>query len=216
MNFTKAFLGQQLAMRLYRKICVARFRRAGLVFVHVPKAAGTSIAKVAIGKRAGHFTASEIKEELGVDIFAGMFKFSVVRNPYDRLVSAYHYAKQGGGSDGGISSNPTYKSDLFSTFDSFVFNWLMKRDVDTLDYVFRTQASFIYDEDNCLVDYIGHVEDLNEVEVYLSRKLNRPVDIGVTNISKRDKGYSAYYTSDTKNAVYEIYKKDFIFFKYDK
>jgi hypothetical protein len=40
-----------------------------------------------------HISASEIKKQLGDDKFNEYFKFSVIRNPYDALVSLYYFEK---------------------------------------------------------------------------------------------------------------------------
>ena len=62
------------------------------IFIHVPKAAGTSIKKVLNMPGAGHvawvhyaFCYREIWQQYT--------SFAVVRNPWDRVVSAYHFAK---------------------------------------------------------------------------------------------------------------------------
>jgi Sulfotransferase family len=67
------------------------------IFVHVPKAAGTSIEKHlrqtdkdVVG---GHTTALAYRRKYPVE-FATYFKFAVVREPLDRFVSAYWYLRQ--------------------------------------------------------------------------------------------------------------------------
>jgi hypothetical protein len=60
-------------------------------FVHVPKAAGCSVCRL-FGVRPGHHgIASGDPAEL-----AGAFKFAVVRDPWERLVSAFYYLMAGG------------------------------------------------------------------------------------------------------------------------
>ena len=41
-----------------------------------------------------HLPLNQIKKNLDTQIFSNYFKFGFVRNPYDRLVSAYKYAKK--------------------------------------------------------------------------------------------------------------------------
>jgi Sulfotransferase family len=67
------------------------------IFVHVPKAAGTSIEKRlrqsdkdVVG---GHTTALAYRKKYPAE-FAAYFKFAVVRDPLDRFISAYSYLKQ--------------------------------------------------------------------------------------------------------------------------
>jgi len=67
------------------------------IFVHVPKTAGTSIEKHlrqtdkdVVG---GHTTALAYRRKFPEE-FASYFKFTVVRDPVDRFISAYSYLKQ--------------------------------------------------------------------------------------------------------------------------
>ena len=76
------------------------------IFIHIPKTAGTSIEQfikdndrnpiILLGVRNGrsmhHFSALEIKS-LFPDLFKKYYKFSFVRNPYDRLLSEYYWCK---------------------------------------------------------------------------------------------------------------------------
>ena len=43
------------------------------------------------GDMEEHMTASEIKKKLGNKMFNNYFKFVVVRNPYDQIISAFYW-----------------------------------------------------------------------------------------------------------------------------
>ena len=78
-----------------------------VLFVHIPKTAGTTI-ETALGLKSAeclydfqgkkadqivtrqHLFASEYRNI--IDNVDNLYRVSVVRNPYDRLVSAYHFA----------------------------------------------------------------------------------------------------------------------------
>jgi sulfotransferase famil protein len=90
------------------------------IFIHIPKTAGGAIealleahtpgVKKTLVRRLlsklplrqpvsdayipGHATASWIKTKLGASYFDGCEKFTVVRNPYDRIISHYEFIRQ--------------------------------------------------------------------------------------------------------------------------
>jgi len=65
-------------------------RQAGIIFSHVPKSAGTSIVKALFDSKSRHVP---ILRYAAYDkgLFDSSFKFTVVRNPWARLLSAYNY-----------------------------------------------------------------------------------------------------------------------------
>jgi hypothetical protein len=59
--------------------------------VHIPKTGGNSINRIfGIGWQ-NHKDLARYREELGVERFRAYFKFAVVRNPWERLLSDYNY-----------------------------------------------------------------------------------------------------------------------------
>ncbi len=72
----------------------------GVIFIHVPKAAGSSIKTEIYGKpQFGH---RRIAEFYAYDRArtAAFFKFAFVRNPWDRMLSAFTYLRQDKGNSG--------------------------------------------------------------------------------------------------------------------
>ena len=80
------------------------------IFIHIPKCGGASVEDVLfkpIKERTTkdlwmfpskyqtgglqHLMASHIIEEVGEDIFKEYFKFSFVRNPWDKMISQFNY-----------------------------------------------------------------------------------------------------------------------------
>ncbi len=66
------------------------------IFVHIPKTAGTSLTDAlgAVPVFDSHAPAV-IYRKADPDLFARAYKFTVVRNPWDRLASSFHFMQSG-------------------------------------------------------------------------------------------------------------------------
>ncbi len=63
-----------------------------VIFVHVIKTGGVSIATALnMDNKQYHASASKIRKRVGDDIWNDYFKFTFIRNPFDKIVSQYHY-----------------------------------------------------------------------------------------------------------------------------
>src|SRR6185312_6788568 len=66
------------------------------IFVHIPKTGGVSLTNSLYGNRAGrHATLGTYQVVFPARAFYSYFKFAFVRNPWDRLYSAYRYLQAG-------------------------------------------------------------------------------------------------------------------------
>lgn len=209
MQAAERALGKHRAWGFYRALCMRRYKRAGCIFIHIPKAAGTSVAEAVIGRRAGHFTAREVKAALGEELYSSFFSFSVTRHPVDRLVSAYRYACAGGGTQGGVRNPGLYRGGTFRTFSSFLNEWLCIQDLRQVDVLFQPQWWYLYEGEQCLVNYIGRVEDLGEVEIMVSASLSRCIHIPRKNITLDSKKADFAPTKEDVTKIREIYEEDF-------
>lgn len=61
------------------------------VFIHIPKCGGTSVERALGIPFVNHDTALERRRKLGPSVWNRRYKFSVVRHPYDRIVSLFFY-----------------------------------------------------------------------------------------------------------------------------
>ena len=83
---------------------------------------------------------SNIIETSLIKKFDSYFKFTFVRNPYDRLFSAYTFLKKGGINDQDNNFAKKYLSE-YNSFDNFVKFGLIKPEV--LSWVhFKPQKDF--------------------------------------------------------------------------
>ena len=190
------------------------------IFIHIPKTAGTSIEQFIkdknnnsityLGVRGNrsmhHFSAIELKME-NVSFFDSYYKFSIVRNPYDRLLSEYYWCPIPGV---GYKYGRTKRQFL-----QYVINVVKKKlyyDNIFNDH-FIPQYLFLYKGKTLLINQLFKYEDLEWTVDYLKRKLDLKSDFPFLNKSSDNK---KEWTVNQKEIIYKLYNKDFILFNYEK
>jgi hypothetical protein len=201
-------------LNLYRRY--PYWNKNKCIFIHVPKVAGTSINHAIYGRTLGHYSALEIKRKFP-KLFSNSFTFSLVRNPWDRLLSAYRFAKQGRTETMGMTSPKQYQIPEFDSFETFVLEWLVNKNVDELDFVFQPQSRFLVDEQGQLLpDYVGKLEHMDESIRYIESNINRKLNIPHVNKVNKKGSYRDYYTSQEMiDIVRDLYSKDIELFNYE-
>ena len=191
--------------------------KANCIFVHVPKAAGTSVNKAIYGRTLGHYSACEIQEKFP-KLYERVFTFSLVRNPWDRVLSAYRFACVGRTDSMGVNNPGQYRIPEFGSFERFVCEWLPKQNVDRLDYIFRPQWMFVCDErGQVMVDHLGRIEEMNATVEILADKLGQKISIkneNSTRSSRENDFREAYTRPEMIDIVRSVYGRDIDLFKY--
>lgn len=145
---------------------------SGLVFIHVPKVAGTSVVKGLYGiDGIGHFTAEEVCKGLGrrrkeVELIA------LTRCPWERAISIYEFVKGGGTEKVPFINSAGLK--IPSSFQEFAQSFLKEHSEEQLSDVFKTQCNFICNEKNQLiVDKVFKLVELDRMKVYAEKKCKK-------------------------------------------
>ncbi|EAJ5701987.1 sulfotransferase family protein, partial [Campylobacter lari] len=187
------------------------------IFIHVPKVAGSSIERVIYQTDrwlVGHVKASDYVK-LDRTKFESYFSFGFVRNPYDRVISAYHYLKNDSLDPCDIEWGKLNIGD--SEFKEFVLRLQdeeFKQKILAKNH-FSFQYEYLCDENmNVLVDFIGRFERLNSDFKKILNILNRNDNLVHVNKSKHC-DYKDYYNYETYKIIREIYRSDFEIFDYD-
>ena len=197
-------------------------RKHKFAFMHIPKCGGCSL-KYHLIKRCGrqpiikaHIPLPELFKEFDLNPEA-FYKFTFVRNPWDRIVSLYFFW-------------------LTQTPDSYFYRWDYKQ-VDFLkdnsisfkDFVklihlkdpiiCQKPHSFPYIDhfigDPSLFDFIGRVENFQEDFDIICDKIGlQRKELFHRNKSKH-KPYTEYYDDETREIVAEKYAKDIEYFNYE-
>lgn len=198
------------------------------LFIHIPKTAGLSITatlkpysleenRTSLRRFLSHFpirenpekayfrvhtTAQTAKVKIGEELFSDLYKFAVVRNPYDRAVSYYLYIKK-----------------------SEKHNWHRRaKKMSFLEFLLMQEASnkrwdqsyFVEDTNGqLLVDNVIYFERLNSEFAKICETLGVPSEELPHLNRSSNEGYREHYNDDAKAVVERMYKKDLDRFDYE-
>lgn len=193
------------------------------IFIHIPKCGGTTIRKVLKPQKPIweiHGCAQEINDEIGENQFASLKKFSVVRNPFDRLVSWYEHHTRTNRGEGYYDEG----------FDAWVRRGCPHHFVESPHFGKRTgcrypaylyastrQAAFLSINNRIPSDL--EIFKLEEIGTWWSSvaakfgKREEPLKHFNKNSARKD--YRTYYTEETRLIAAELCEQDLQIFKYE-
>lgn len=191
------------------------------IFVHIQKTGGNSVS-TALGQPTNvpekHFLARELRPLYGLAVWGSYFKFSIVRNPWDRLVSWWSMIDR---------QREAYNAgSRFNVFQDFVLErartfeeFLERCDVEVDDndgrkWIYRNQVDYLTDEDGGLmVDFVGRFESLGNDFSVISERIGRPLTLPHMNQGRHDH-YVQYYTPAMADKVGQRFERDIAMFQY--
>lgn len=191
--------------------------KRNILFIHIPKAAGMSICESLYGSEIGHKRAIDFYRA-DAEVFKKLKKFTIVRDPYERICSAYNFLADGG-------MNGYYYDEQFSTFinkfksfDDFIFNWLSvgKNKYNYMHFI--PQTDFLLINGEVSIDKIGKLEDLQSFIDGLNSCWDISLKVSSINKTKTkiiDKTY-IFKNEKLRDTIYKLYQKDFELLKYDR
>jgi len=207
------------------------------IFVHIPKTAGTSIEAVLgmhgdkqdigvvpyfnqeldyehlYGRQMQHMTAQSIRTVLNDDaLFNSYFKFTVVRNPWDRLVSALAWTDQKWvrGEELTLDGFDSQVRQLHAVLSS-----ASSAAPAQLPPYLYPQSLYIFDaERRPLVNFIGRYENLAADWRVIQDKLGLSVELP-SRMKSHHRDYRDYYSAATRQLVAEMYALDVSLFEYE-
>lgn len=193
-------------------------RRLNCLFIHIPKTAGTAILE-GLGKKRTHYRQHfpwYVYQAANRKYFTNSFKFSFVRNPYDRLYSAYEYLKAGGAGGGGDRAAGEALRK-YQDFDDFIYQALHLGDLRN-NLHFIPQSNFILDLcGKPVVDYLGRQETIDDDFAEIAKHLGITSRLKQKNTTagRHHKDYRLAYKSDRSiEIVQNLYAQDLRVFNY--
>lgn len=192
------------------------------IFVHIQKTGGSAVRSalgVEIYDARKHFLARELRDVYGNADWDSCFKFTFVRNPWDRLVSWWSMIDNA--RDTINPANPPNKfagyvvqrARSFEEFLSCCTDEIV--DPDGRKHIFRNQIDYLVDENGkIIVDFIGRFERLQASFDQVTARLGvASIELPRINVS-RHAAYTDYYTPAMAEEVGRRYARDVETFGY--
>jgi hypothetical protein len=208
--------------------------RYNFLFVHIAKTGGSSMRSALnrirwrdplypfqfICSRFSHMTGHRLgtkfprhariiaaKEMLPHDVFAKLFKFAFVRNPWDVQVSAYHHL---------LRDHPHLLAGRESFADYLRYRLDPERPWDYyIDGLSQPQVDYLIDLDGTiLADFVGRFETLAEDYQHIADKIGIANPLPHRRQEKARKDYREYYSSELVDLVAQHYNRDIEAFNY--
>jgi hypothetical protein len=183
--------------------------RHRVLFIHIPKNAGTAVDAMLQMERCPDYHAPACAY-LAADpaFFNGAYKFCVIRNPWDRLVSAFHYMLSSPLKTdmrwreahlAGLTSFPEFAERLtHPAFRAAAFS----------NFVFRPQWHFIADwRGRIIIDNLIRFETLDRELAAVAARLGVELSNRRLNASAHAP-YQSYYDARSKDIVTRLYRRD--------
>ncbi len=191
------------------------------IFVHIYKNAGTSIRTALrkycepgilcrILRRVGgcrcpdlpaHMPATEIRDSLPQEVFSSYFKFAIVRNPWDWVVSLYNYILQ-------MPAHVDHAAvKALRSFEEYIDWWMVDRR--------KTQKSFISNErGRILVDFVGRYESLERDFAAVCSRIGISRTLPHANRSSKGRPYREFFCDRTRRILQDALADDIDTFGY--
>jgi len=209
--------------------------RYRFLFVHIAKKGGASVRRALTRYKYGHsydllqvltsrlsgWTGHRLgckfprharlvaaQQMLPADYFHALFKFTVVRNPWDLQVSSYHHLKR----------EHADRVAHLTDFDAFVrHKFDSGRAPDgLLDVSMERQSDYLKDADgNFVMDFVGRYEQLQADFDHICAQVGLPQRVLPHARRATDRAaYQGYYNAETQEIVAQHYREDIERFAY--
>jgi hypothetical protein len=206
------------------------------IFVHIPKTAGTAVEAVLgmhgdrrdvgirpyfnqardeqrlYGGELQHLPASSIRARLDEATYSAYFKFTIVRNPWERLVSTCAWSDQKWAR--GEALEPAQFDSIVRQLYQLSLTAQRATSPLTLPPHLHAQYQFVCDRElRPMVDFIARYENLEQDWRRICDRLN--VDIALpVRMRSHHRPYREYYCDETRGMVGEVYARDAELFGY--
>lgn len=147
-----------------------------------------------------HATAQKVRRCLPRDVYAGLFKFAFVRNPWDRLVSRYAFLLRK------TEHAHSREVNALGSFDAYL-RWELARTGQSGGM--RHQADYLLGPDGgFIVDFVGYFENLARDFDEVCRRIGVSASLPPPKKHAPRDHFRTCYTEETRDMVAKAYASD--------
>jgi len=195
-----------------------------IIFVHIPKCAGKSVKRSLLnaGHNGGHHAyPSDIIKKYPQE-WEDFFRFTIVRNPWSRLVSGFFFFKNIAMARWKDRKSQNKHQRLFRDIFKWNFGTFVRKFEQYQKSIYKInffvpQSKWLFDESGepYKYDYIGRTEKLKKDIDFLARELDIKNNTPIDHLNSTEHGpYFQYYNKETEKIVANIYEKDIKYLGY--
>ena len=180
--------------------------RKPFAFIHINKCGGTSVER-SLGLPFAHMTAAEMRDRFGPARWEQLFRFTLVRNPFDRVASLYSFrvkTGQTGMGDGHIG----FEDWLFECFDRGNPHYR-----DKPRFFLPCHDWLVDAEGRMLVDNVFRLEEMPQAWPVIQRRTGIDAPLAHVNAS-RSAGRGPDWSAPARALVARVFARDFETFGY--
>lgn len=169
--------------------------RPPFIWYAIPKNCYTSILHMI---HLNHIHYVHHRSPIDHKTYPNHFKFAFVRNPWERVVSAYENLIV-------TKRYPPFNHLFDKSFDEFVF-FIASQDLQFADIHIRLQTAFLPNLKD--LNFLGHFETFEQDIAYVLKQLGLQ-DVQMPHANKSNRAhYSCYYNNKTRAIIANKYRKD--------
>jgi hypothetical protein len=186
------------------------YLRTGVVFIHVPKAAGTSISMGVYGRSTGHISLEHLVRTYPFSM-RRLRSCAVFRDPEERFVSAFRFLKKGGMNATDLAFANTHLAAYRTATECAEALIDICAQKAILPYMhFRTQTSWIVAlKENRFVDCLVPFHRLDLLQDWLRAQLGRPIAFPSFNTAPTTASKEDSLSERARDVLKLLYADDF-------
>ena len=203
-----------------QEACYAHLRE--VVFVHIPKTGGEAVEQL-LGINKNHRYASDRKQR--DTCWDSKFKFTVVRNPWDRMLSFYFHLRKSLDKTNryyrhAMNPRPAWKLANSLSFNDWIAKVLLQEPKAGENGVginlLASAHEYLFSKgDKMLVDFVVKFENLERDIKRMLEMIGKPrLKLPNVNASKRKRDYRSYYNKTSIAIVAKVFARDVSTFNY--